>query len=368
MRILAYLLLFTFAISCSPPSKSPEVKFLALSDLIVDTLYLEKDTLTKNLGSNFTYFATDSGKVLLTFNQYRLLTYSFPEGKILNSVAFEKEGPDGIGGFISGNFIDESSIYFLSQQKELIETDLNGRVLKRWNFPEVPEGRLYQNYSTYPFNRIQKSGDRLYFNDVPFVFRKEFADYDKWGIIFDLKTEQFDYFHFRYPKDILNFLEDDQLGLFSHVYNELTDEHLISFSIMDSLLRTKGQNHSWHPAPTIEKLNFLKGRTSQQGEYTVFHPNHESSKYESLDLAISSKKIIRTVRVKGPSIENPDQKKYKLIVLDYDLNKEAELDFNADEMDSYGFNTPAGYIVRLHTETTDDLVAFAVLDFSKINP
>jgi hypothetical protein len=368
MNRFLYLLLAFLALACNNFKRPTEIKQLELSELIVDTLFLEKDTLTKNLGSDFYHFQTDSGEVLLTFNQHRLLIYSFPEGKILNSLKFEKEGPDGIGGFVTGNFIDSNSIFFLSQQKELIWANLQGKVNRRWKFPEVSSERLYHNYSSYLFNKIQKSEDKLFFTDVPYVFKEGFAEYDKWGIIFDLQKEEFDYFQFSYPKVILEYLEDDQLGLFSHVFNSETNEHLVSFSISDSLLQIKGGEQKWHYAGTLEKLQFLKGTTSQQGEYTVFNPNHESSKYEGLDIDTYSKKVLRTVRVKGPTIENPEQKKYKLLVLDYALNKEAELVFKPEEMGSYGFNTPKGYAVQLYTRTTDDLVSFAIIDFSKINP
>jgi hypothetical protein len=368
MNRFLFLFLALLVIACDQSKRPVEIKQLELSELIVDTLFLEKDTLTKNLGSNFYHLQTDSGEVLLTFNQHRLLTYSYPEGKILNAVNFEKEGPDGIGGFLTGSYIDQNSIFFLSQQKELIQANFEGKVIKRWKFPEVPTERLYHNYSTYLFNKIQKSGDQLFFTDVPYVFKEGFADYDKWGIIFDAEREEFDYFTFSYPVEILDYLEDDQLGLFSHVFNSQINEHLVSFSISDSLLRIKDGKQTWHFAGTMEKLQFLKGTTSQQGEYTVFQPNHESSKYESIDIDTFSKKILRTVRIKGPTIENPDQKKHRLLVLDYGLSKEAELLFNTDEMGYYGFNTPKGYAVQLHTSTTDDQVSFAILDFSKINP
>ena len=360
------LLYFSFALITVACSQSRKPVDLNLSEFIVDTLYLEKDTLTKNLEVNFYHFQTDFGEVLLTFNQHRLLTYRFPEGKILSSVTFEKEGPDGIGGFVTGNFIDGNSIYFLSQQKELIEANLQGKVIRRWPYPEVPDERLYHNYSTQPFNKVQKSGEQLFIADVPYVFKEGFAGYDKWGIVFDFKKEAFDYFNFNYPKEILEYVEDDQLGLFSHVFNSQTNEHLVSFSISDSLLRIQGGKQTWHYAGTKEKLRFLRGSTSQQGEYTVFNPNHESSKYDGLDLDNYSKKVLRTVRIKGPTLQKPDQRKHKLLVFDYDLSKEAELDFSTEEMGTYGFNTPKGYVVPLHTRTTDDLVAYAVLDFSKI--
>lgn len=113
MNRLLYLFLALITIACSQSRKPVEIQQFDLSELIVDTLYLEKDTLTKNLGTNLYHFQTDSGEVLMTFNQHRLLTYSYPEGKILESVKFEKEGPEGIGGFIPGFLsIRTSSIFF----------------------------------------------------------------------------------------------------------------------------------------------------------------------------------------------------------------------------------------------------------------
>ncbi|MDP2041950.1 MAG: DUF4221 family protein [Algoriphagus sp.] len=360
---------FAFAIlACSKTQKPTALQYLELTDLITDTLYLEKDTLTKELGSAFAYFETDSGQVLLTFRDNRLLFYSFPDGRLIKTQSFEREGPDGIGAFVTGNFIDTEAIFFLSQQKELVKANFNGKVIQRWKFPDVPAERLYRNYSSYLFNKIQRLDENLYFIDIPFVFLESFADYEMWGIVFDTKKELFENFSFKYPKEILQFTNDDQLGLFSHALNTDTKEHLVSFSISDSLLLIKNGKPTWHYAGTVEKLKFLKGKTTQQGEYTVFNPNHESSKYESLDIDTHSKKILRTVRIKGPTIENPDQKKHRLLVFDYALSAEAELEFNTDQIGFYGFNTPKGYAVLLRTKTTDDLVAFAILDFSKINP
>lgn len=368
MRRLFFLGFALAVMACTKTQKPTAIQYFELTDLITDTLYLEKDTLTKELGSDFTYFETDSGQILLTFRDNRLLFYSFPDGRLVKTQPFEREGPDGIGGFVTGNFIDTEAIFFLSQQKELIKANFDGKVIQRWVFPDAPPERLYHNYSTYLFNKIRKLDNKLYFIDIPFVFLEGFADYEQWGIVFDTKKEIFENFSFKYPKEILQFTNDDQLGLFSHVLNTETKEHLVSFSISDSVLQIKNGKRTWHYAGTVEKLQFLKGNTSQQGEYTVFNPNHESSKFESLDIDTYSKKILRTVRIKGPTIENPDQKKHRLLVFDYALSAEAELEFNTDEIGFYGFNTTKGYAVPLRTKTTDDLVAFAILDFSKIKP
>lgn len=66
---------------------------------------------------------------------------------------------------------------------------MKGRLSSVEIFPEVPEGRLYHNFGTYLFNRTQKSGDKLFFMDVPYVFKEDLIDYDKWGITLDLQKE-----------------------------------------------------------------------------------------------------------------------------------------------------------------------------------
>ncbi|MCE7055428.1 DUF4221 domain-containing protein [Algoriphagus sp. AGSA1] len=190
LTLLSSLALSFLGISCSPNSQK-EVPVLDLKDLIVDTLHLEKDTLTKNLKDHFTYYETDSGQILATFINHQLLVYTFPDGKLLKKQRYDKEVPDGIGSFVTGNYIDEETIYFLSQQKELIECDFDGKVLNRWDFPEISEARKYANYSMAGFNRIRRSGNKLLFVDFPFVFQAGFEDYDNWGMIFNTESKTF---------------------------------------------------------------------------------------------------------------------------------------------------------------------------------
>src|SRR5690606_38047391 len=140
--VIAFIISATLAISCTTKSEK-EVPVLELKDLIVDTLYLEKDTITKDLGENFNYYKTDSGEVLVTFLNNQLRVYSYPQGKQLRKQLYEKEGPDGIGSFISQSFVDMNNLYVFSQQQELIQCDFEGKVLNRWDFPEVSETRKY---------------------------------------------------------------------------------------------------------------------------------------------------------------------------------------------------------------------------------
>ncbi|MEB2773892.1 DUF4221 family protein [Algoriphagus sp. D3-2-R+10] len=364
-KLFSFCTLIVLGISCKSKHEK-QIPILDLKDLVVDTLYLEKDTLTKNLGANFSYSKTDSGEVLATFINHQFLVYSYPEGKLLRKQEYEKEGPNGIGSFITGNFIDDKSLYFLSQQKELIQCNYYGKVLARWDLPEVDSERKYANYSGYLYNKLYKSGNELYFVDIPFVFQEGFEDYDKWGMVFNKESHSFSHYRFLYPENILDYTQDDQLGLFSHVYNSNTQEHLIGFSISDSIAVVKNGEQTWKWAGSSESLNFKKGTTVPSGEYTVFQPNHESSKYNGLDFDSQAKKILRWVRIKGPTQDNPDQQKNRLLIFDMEFQSEAELDFSTDEFGLYGFNTPNGYALSLHTQTTDDIVGFALIDFSKI--
>ena len=88
LSLIPFLIYAALAISCTTNSDKA-VTILDLKDLIVDTLYLEKDTLTKDLGINFTYYKTDSGEVLATFLNHQLIVYSYPEGKLLRKQKYE---------------------------------------------------------------------------------------------------------------------------------------------------------------------------------------------------------------------------------------------------------------------------------------
>lgn len=363
-----YFLLALITISCNQTRKPVEIKQLDLSDIIVDTLYLEKDTLTKNLGINFYHFQTDSGEVLLTINQHRLLTYSFPEGKILKSVDFEKEGPDGIGGFIAGSFIDQNKIYFLSQDQRLIEADFEGHVVRRIALPETPPARLASNYSTMQFNPIFKSDKGLFIPDVPFVLKESLLGYTNWILDFSLQDNSFGYISFPFPPSAKNFLDDPELGQYFHLYDSSDKSHWISFSVSDSIYKVKEGNTSWIVADTKEKLEFLRGTTSQQGEWTAFHPNSESGEYTALQKDNQTGLIFRHAKIKSGALDQNIKSKHAFIVLNSDGEKIAEIAFSSWDFSPYAFQTPTGIYFPIVAQLWEDQVPYARMDFSKINP
>lgn len=363
-----YLSLAFLAMACSQSKRPVELKELELSDLIVDTLFLEKDTLTKYLGVNFAHFQTDSGEVLLTFNQHRLLTYSYPEGKILKSVKYEIEGPDGIGTFIPGTFIGQEKIHILTQDQKLLEADHEGKIIRRIPLPEVPTQRLAKNYSTFPFNPMFRSEKGLFIPDVPFVLKESLLLYQNWILDFSLSDGTFNHVSFTFPPSAKNFLDDSELGQYFHHFDPAENAHWISFSSSDSVLKIKKDQSEWILADSKHPLQFLRGTTFQQGEWTAFHPNPESSKYTSIQQDPESGLLFRHVRIQ---VGNPDQNigaKHAFIFFNRKGEIIAEVKFTDHEFGSLVFHTPAGIFIPIVAQLWEDKVPYARLDLSKINP
>lgn len=368
MKFSIFLVFTLSFLGCKEVKKSKEIQHFDLSDLITDTLFLEKDTLTKYLGINFTHFQTDSGHVLLTFNKNRLLTYSYPEGRILKSVKYEVEGPDGIGSFIPGSFIDQNRIYFLSQDQKLIEADFEGKVLRRIPLPDTPMERLASNYSTMQFNPIFKSEKGLFIPDVPFVLKEQLLEYENWILDFSLQDSSFSHISFSFPNSAKNFLDDPELGQYYHLFDSVEKSHWISFSVSDSVLKVKDGKSKWILAKTKERLEFLKGTTSKQGEWTAFHPNYESGEYTALQKDNQTGLLFRHAKIKNGVIDGNIKSKHVLIAMNTAGEKLAEIHFSDWEFSPYAFQTSSGIYFPIVAQLWEDQVPYAKIDFSKINP
>lgn len=367
MRQLLYLGIFLGAMSCNQNRKIVEPLQLELSELIVDTLYLEKDALTKELGSDFTLFETDSGKYLLTFRQHTLYQYSYPEGRIIKKTKFEKEGPDGIGSFYSGYYLEDSLIFFISNNK-WITASHEGKIIKKSDLPDISAERLAANYTSFPFNGIYKVGDAILISDVPFVLKEPLLSYQNWILKFQPENPNPEYVQFKFPENYLGLLDDPNFGPYNHTYNPDREEYIISFPATDSLLIISSDSGKWIAAAPKEPMKFIKGTTEQVGEWTAFHPDSESSIYKWVHYDKASGKILRlsivTPDLKG--LRNQGQKPLcKLIVLNSELEKEAEITLPSQ---TSGFQLPEGFFITLGYFGDEDEVAYAKLDFGKITP
>lgn len=351
--------------SCSQKENEKLVPVLDLKDLVADTLYLEKDTLTKDIGSNFRYVKKGADEFLVTSNQHRLMEYSYPEGILIRDQFFEEEGPDGIGSFISGSFVDDSTVWFLSNNK-LIEADLFGKVKNRFDLPEVSEKRLAANYSTMEGNMMYKSGNNLIISDVPFVLKEPNLEYENWILKFDPATSKVHHFKFKYPEFYKELLDDPNLGPYSSTYTE-SELEIISLPANDSLIVISNNERKSVFAGVKDKMEFIPGTTTQDGEWITFHPNYNSSKYSWVDYDLKSLMYLRQVIVTVDSEENRSQGRKpltKLVILDSYFNKSMEVIL---PFPTVGFRSPMGYYLNIGYPHSEDEAAFVRLDFSKIN-
>lgn len=367
MKYSIYSCLIFFVLACTSKEKSKEVQQLQLVDLVADSLYLEKDSLTKNLGTEFTYFEKDGGKYISTFIRHQLLTFSFPDGKLLEKTKFEVEGPDGIGSFVSGNYIEDSLIHFLSNGKWISATK-EGKVLSRISLPEASADRMGANYSTFPNNPIAKVGDIYLISDIPYVLKESMLSYENWLLKFDPSSTTQEYVRFNYPKYYSGFLDDSVFGQYSQFYNPDKNEILISFPASDSLLVISEEDQKWVPAFPSERMEFLRGTTEERGEYILFNTNPRTSMHSWVHYEPISKKTIRLSMITPDTNLTREEGKTplsKFIVLDENYEKEAEVivPFRAS-----GFQTPDGYYLYLGSIRSEDEVAYVRLDFSRINP
>lgn len=365
MRYIPILIVSLFVIGCREKSKT--IREISLEEIASDTLVLEKDQMTKGLGSDFTFIHSDSGQVLLSFNTHHVLFHSYPEGKILKKLKFEKEGPDGIGSYISGSFITDSLIYFLSENKWM-RSNFQGQVLERIPLPEASVERLAVNYSTFPFNRIRFSENKFLIADVPFVLKENFLDYNQWIIKFDPASKTQEYIEFKFPKYYRNLLEDQTFSSYNYCFVPEKNEFLISFPGTDSILVISEKVQNWVNASPIEKMEFLVGATEERGDWIVFSPNYKSSKHSWVHYDPYTSKYYRQsiIRPDIGDLQEPGQKPLvKLLVFNEQWEKEYEVIL---PFASSGFQTPDGFYYQIGYLGSEDQVGYVKLDFSKINP
>jgi hypothetical protein len=328
-----------------------------LQDLILDTLFLEKDTLTRSLPGEFTYLVQDGRPFLFGISGGKLYQYDYTSGKQVSTLTFEREGPDGIGGFVSGNLITDRGIFFISDQKQILWTDFSGKVLDRFPLPTIPEERLAVNFSTMNGNRMSlgTDGKTLILADVPFVLKAPNMAYVDWVWRYRLDQKPAEPVKFSYPGIYSEHFDDDQLGVFSHTFLPETQQHIISFPVTDSLLVIDDKGQSWVDSKSTEQMVFQKGRTEQRGEYTVFLPSLETSRYKWTLHDPYRKLLMRYVTIETK--KNDDESyvnRSSFIIHNARFEKVAELFFDDQKISPAGFATPEGYFFKIANPDSDD--------------
>lgn len=352
--LLGLILLF----SCTDSKKVATFVEGDLANYIVDTLYLEKDTLTRSLPLEFTYLEQNGKGYLFGYARLRLYQYEYSTGKLVKTVYFDMEGPDGIGSFVSGSLITVAGIFFISDQKQIIHTDFNGKVLDRFPLPEVPEERLAVNFSAVNGNKMSYDKDKrqLILADVPFVLKEPNMNYENWVWRYDLGKRTVEPLSFKYPDKYKQHFEDPELGIYSHTYLLEKGIQVISFPATDSLLVINGNESKWVNSKSSSPLVFQKGKTEQQGEYTVFLPSMETGRYKWTFLEPNSQLLFRYVDIQTKVLEEGRIFNSSSFVLhNLDFETMGELFFDNRQIAPSGFVTPDGFYFKLLNPGSDDV-------------
>lgn len=363
MRQLAIAFCFILMVSCNRSNQEPVFFTADLKDYIVDTLYLEKDIKTKYLPTGLTFLEKDGDAVLYGFVNYRLLKYSYPAGELLSVKEFEKEGPDGIGTWIAGNLITDDGIFFISDNKQIVLTDFEGKVIDRTELPIIEGDRLSANFTTMNGNSMTwiSSGKKLIVLDVPFVLKEPNLSYQDWILVFDFETGERSTVSFSYPEKYSEFLDDPELGPYSYKY--VSGKHLISLPASDSILVLEDGKKSWMDGRSSETLKFEKGKVEPQGEWMVFLPNLNSSRYKWLIHDPYQHIILRHLVIGTEERKDLKFNKNSFILLDEELKKKGELFFTNEQYSGSGFATPQGLYLMLIAQQSDDYVGYVRIRF-----
>ncbi len=370
VKALYILIPMILCFSCNRSGDQHEFEVVQLKDLVTDTLYFHKDDKTKSLPTVLHYIELPTGPVLMAFEDFRLLTYDYPSGRLRHVLQYEKEGPDGLGSWISGYLINEDGLFLLSDRHQVIWADLEGKILDRMDYPKVDETkRLGPNFSTMNGNAMHwdRQARTLTVADVPFVLKQPNMEYTDWIWKFDFGKRQTKALSFTYPKIYSRFLDDPELGVYSGIFVPQMNTHVVSFPASDSLLvmDTAG-GVRWVFAGSSKPLAFEPGTTEQQGEWVVFRPSTKTSRYKSLLYDPMSASLLRAVVIRAQGTESgAPYLEQSFVVLDHDFNRKKELFFRSDQFASTGFITPDGLHLKLANQISDDEVAYVRIGLDK---
>lgn len=360
-------LFFLLAVVFSCNSKESKSEFISgeLTEYISDTLYFQKDEFTKNLPAKFAYLEENDSSFLYAWSDKRLLKYGYPSGELLSSTNFFVEGPDGIGSFISGSLITEDGLFFISDQKEIVYTDFEGKVISRFTLPGVPEERLAANFSAMNGNDMtyDAATKTLFLADVPFVLKEPNMNYRDWLWKLDTRSGNFESVGFNYPEKYREHYDDPELGVFAHSYIIDRDLFVVNFPANDSLLILDSNKSYWVDGKSSKTLIFEKGKTEPRGEWTVFNPSMKTSRYKFTQYDPYRKRLFRYVNIetKESDIETYTNES-SFILFDSEFGKVAELFFDNQKIIPSGFFTPNGFYLKLAEQQSDDREGYVKID------
>ncbi|WP_111669104.1 DUF4221 family protein [Algoriphagus litoralis] len=123
-----------------------------------------------DFGRSDLYFQSLSDQYFFLFDygSLQLLTYSIPNGKLLNSVKFEREGPEGVGSNVAGIFVQSpDEIYLTTAVNTLYKFDGEGNLVQK---SEINLDDLEEKGISLFSNIFIPGKDGFYFAALPMQF------------------------------------------------------------------------------------------------------------------------------------------------------------------------------------------------------
>ena len=249
MRLFLSLILGVLFLQCQNKSESnKQPKELHPTGEIVA---LQLDDSTSNVSSSYQYHFDNEKEYFfnLKMEGNTLQIFDFSTGEKINSLQFDQEGPNGVGGLFGFHVQSMDSIFLFNPPfgSSFYLADAEGELLKKFNY-QVPEGAgsafVHNGYMISP--PVLKGSKLAVNHRFPQNLREltpEILSSKTFGYQIDLETGETQYFNHFFPQDYLaqglkSIDFSRAQGKDKVVYSLVGDHRLYYASSFDSTLKS----------------------------------------------------------------------------------------------------------------------------------
>lgn len=367
-----HLVIFSFFIlflGCATPKEERSNAEFALTDTYRTFPFPD------NFGRADLYFQSISDQYFFLFDygSMQLLTYSIAENKLIKSLKFEKEGPNGVGTILAVFVENPNEIYLTTRGNMLFKFDGDGNLLQK---SEINVEGLDEKGISLFSNIFTLAKDGFYFPAFPMVFDwttlspKELTEIPNL-MRYDTLSRSFtpiSYFPAEFVGDNLNksifpvlSLGPDKMPVVNMNFRDI-------YRIADGEVISSFAGHSGFPndPPTSSSPNMFEDMNE------IMRMINYTDIYTDLFYLSSQNLMIRVAKYEDlpENYLNSDSfmaSKWGLVFLDSDFNKVGEMDLEADRYNGrYIFGDEKGiWISTDHPENSDmdeDFLRFQLIE------
>ncbi len=163
MKNLFCLLSFLILFACNSPKETKAKIEFAVTEKF------RTFSMPADMGHLDLYFQSmdDDYFFLFDYNSKKLLSYSIPNNELINTLQFEREGPNGIGDLMGIFVASPEEIFITNRSNVLFKFDSKGNLLQK---TELNVNGLDEKGISVFTNILTFAKDGLYFPAVPAVF------------------------------------------------------------------------------------------------------------------------------------------------------------------------------------------------------